>query len=559
MAFSITRLPANPALTGNQMLVELLCADADGMPFEWHGIRASLHGESSEPYFSTGDTITVSFREQAFGPLHTIVFTASATPSGVDQYSSIPTNFPNNLAYWTHIAAVIGAHPAITANLIVYANDTVDGYVLFVESPDLETDWQIQLATTSTTVTTNEYTSPTSTMPTRYRVFIEVWVAETDTSSKVKKALVECIPLRNSKIIVDISEIIHAAIEETLPDDLPAFDTQDPVVWDIVRNYYLRVYESAGAEEGYLTFEKTSDQVALCGGIPQSIYPNGNYIESLSASNSLLLWPPNKRIVGSAQPVFIPWYNYTDEAVVPALEVVFTYPDNTSATATFLTDHSVTVEPGRVAMLPIGFPSLASVERLTAVKYTARVIDAGDQSAYLSQPITCYVDYSFRENETYILYLNGFKCPEVIRVFGDTETELSVDREFALATLKPDYQVTDKMFMQFNQSWQNQYTYHTGFMHKWEAIRLQELLIYGLAWEYNADFIAPLIIQNKQFKVTGTRQTLHSYAIDVTRSMDDKWFAHHAATLSPSSTGNNILIDDNGDPLLDDEGNVLFG
>jgi len=554
MPFSIAAQPTAIALTGNQMVFNIACADPNGDPFRWLGIRSRLLAAGDVTYYSAGNTITLNFQEPDFGPSHSIAFTASATPTGIAQFSSVPGGFASYLAYWQHVANVMDSHPLVAPYVHVYINHVGTNYELIAEVRTWELGWTITFAQSPSVLPLTNYTTLSTTLPTNYRLSADVWAEDSFRGTQSKRAILELIPTAASTVQIDIAEILHNAILKDFPANLPTFSGNIPIIWDIVRNYYLRIWESIGTTStDYDNYDISSVLLALCGGIANSLHAATDFLGSISSTNSLLTWRPNRRYVDIVQPEWISWYNYTGDIVSPALEVTYTYPDGTSSTGVILTEHGVSVEANQVAIIPVGFLVLDGVARVTAVKYAVRVVsyDEGTSTATpLSQYITYFIDRAYRASTKYILYLNGFNAPEVLRCYGDFDTDLEVSREESEAPLQPGYAANFRQRSQYAQDWDNAYTYYTGYMTRAEAEALQELLVYGRAWEISASAYVPISIDGKKFSITSTRQNLHAYAITAVKAMRERWFV----PALPSTAMGSWLIDDEGDPLVDDEG-----
>lgn len=555
MPFSIAAQPSTPALSGNQLIYRIACADGDGNPFAWRGIRSRMFIEEETSYYSDGDTITIAFQEPDFGPSHSIVFTCRDTPTTSTEFPSDTMDFGSLLEYWQEVASILQAHPSIAPHLIVYVEDLSPGYYIWAESKTYETGWTVTITTIVSIPVTN-YSSLLSTIPINYRLYADVWVESSFRGTPVRRARLEGIPNRNSEVRFDVAGIVHAGIEATFPNNFPAFTANTPQVWDIMRGYYLRFWENIGeASATYDGYTVSDGRLALCGGIANSLFPGLDFFSSISAANSLLTWRPNRRTVGIEQPEWLSWYNYTPNPVSPAIQVTYYYPDGTNFQNVLQTEHGILIESTQVALVPVGFQVLDGVARITAVKYSVQVGSyADDTFTPLSPIITYFVDYAYRLNTKYLMYLNGFCTLEVLRCFGDTDTDLEVDRELYDSTLQPGYSANTRQRGQHAQDWDNAYTYHTGYITKQEAEVLQELFIYGKVWELTAAAIIPLLHQGKKFAITSTRQSLHAYAIEMIKSISERWFVPSGAT---SALAGGLLVDDEGDPLIDDEGDGL--
>jgi hypothetical protein len=151
------------------------------------------------------------------------------------------------------------------------------------------------------------------------------------------------------------------------------------------------------------------------------------------------------------------------------------------------------------------------------VKYTVRVVtnaSTPEAPSYLSQPRSYYVDRRYFEDVRYLQYLNGFYLPETLRCTGVFGTTLDVERENSLRILTPDYTSTTSERYQHAEDWTNYFRYHTGYMRRFDLDALQELLIYGRAYEVYAEGYIPLLLRGKGFPVHETGQNLYSAEIE---------------------------------------------
>jgi hypothetical protein len=464
-------------------------------------------------------------------------------------------DFGSLLEYWQEVASIIQAHTSVGPHLKVYVEDLATGYYIWAEAKTYETGWTVTF-TNSISIPVTNYSTLLSTIPSNYRLYADVWVESSFRGTPVRRATLEGIPDRNSQVLFNVSGIVHAGIEATFPNNFPAFAANTPQVWDIMRGYYLRFWENIGeASATYDDYEVSDGRLALCGGIANSLFPGLDFFSSISAANSLLTWRPTRRTVGVDQPEWLSWYNYTPDPVSPAIQVTYYYPDGTSATNVLQTAHGIIIESTQVGLIPVGFQVLDGVARVTAVKYRVQVGSYADATfTPLSPAITYLVDYAYRLNTKYLLYLNGFCTLEVLRCFGDLDTDLEVSRELYDSTLQPGYAANFRQRGQHAQEWDNSTTYHTGYLSKREAEVLQELFIYGKVWELTPEVVIPMLHQGKKFSITSTRQTLHSYAIELQKSISERWFVPAGAI---AAFAGGLLIDDEGDPLIDDEGDGL--
>jgi hypothetical protein len=118
------------------------------------------------------------------------------------------------------------------------------------------------------------------------------------------------------------------------------------------------------------------------------------------------------------------------------------------------------------------------------------------------------------------MYLNSFCCPETLRCIGDFKTQLQVPRSESERILTPDNSSTTAERFQYDQAFDNYFTYNSGFLSAFEVDALQELLIYNQLYEVYTDGYIQLKLTENKFDITESRQFLHAtsfQAIPATR------------------------------------------
>ncbi len=317
-----------------------------------------------------------------------------------------------------------------------------------------------------------------------------------------------------SEAVVDLSSILHAALEEALPELLiPGFDVTVPMKADIVRRFYCSYRESyEGASEDWTD---TANRLVLCGGISQALFAAGDFFGALDSLNSLLSWYPLTKTVSGDQPEWIGWFNYTGAAQSVTLRIEEFSADSNVPTVRTL-EAALSVEANKVALLPAGPAQLGIAD--TTLKYVVRVVNELDSAEFLSQKRSYYVDRLTYRSLRYVVYLNSFCLPETLRCVGVFEKELEVERKQRQAVLAGGYASTTPEISQYDQSFSNRFTYRSGYLSKGEVEALQELLILGKVYEVNAAGVLPLNILDKKYRVLNTGEILSSIQFTATRA-----------------------------------------
>ena len=320
--------------------------------------------------------------------------------------------YPSDFSYWLVVAEKMQAHPQINSRLKVYATDIGTGVQLIIEAIDQAPEWVVTWDVNMlSNVTSEDITIPTTTVPTEYRVFMDIFIEDSyDSNMFTKIGMLEEVPNADSKIRFDISNILDAGIKDQLPSLLvPNWSDDFPVKLKTNRNYYLRIYEIVQDSEvgfGEVVIEDVSS--AIIGGISYNIFAsNEDYLGAIEEDTCFLSWKGLNRVVDEIQPEWLPYYNYTDSEVGFVLEVK-EYNDtdqNPIIIRKIFEDDQYSVLSGRVSLLPIGVRQL-SISSNTAY-YTIQMIDhfdwveGGQQVTLISPIIKINVDREYYEEVRY--------------------------------------------------------------------------------------------------------------------------------------------------------------
>lgn len=533
----IAEQPDDLVLSGNPVLWKIRALDIEGMPFMWKGARAELRS-SDYIDIAEGDYFTISWTEPS-GITWGQSFEAAASPSAITEIPSDASGYPTYLAYWEAIAEIVQSHQAIYPFFLVYAVDNGDGISLWVEAREYSTEWDVYF--TIDNLTAPEFSAHTSdpetNAPDNYKVYIDVAIEATYGAGDFEIfATLEGIPGTDSEAIFDLSGVLHNAIQHMLPTPpLPTWGSADIYLLDSLRTYYIRVWEMAD-EEGYTEVEQGPDKLAMCGGIAQNLFATYGFFDNLNADNSLLTWYPNNKKVSTEQPEYLPWYNYTGASKTIVLEYVrYTISGAQPALYAFDID-PIEVGENRVAVIPCGYTQL-DIDDDEVLKYTVRVVDddsdwEGGTPTYLSQPRTYYVDYNYYRSTRYLMYLNSFCAPQVLRCIGDLAEEMEVARQDSRHILQPNYNFAFAEIRQYDAEWTELFTYNTGWLSRTEARALQEMLAYNHIYEVSTYGYIPLYLLSQSFPITATRNTLHSIELKTKPALLSKFYSNILIPLS---------------------------
>jgi len=519
---TVTEIPSAVVLAKNPVVLRFQITDSNNEPYGPKG--ASAQTSMATGAFADGDTIDIEFTYPD-GIDQVVTFVARPAPTAINEVQDDPATLED----FQGIAAKMQAHYQIAPYFTITATEpSVGTFKLTIQAIETTNDWVVAWDVTGLSGSPSAITAAAvaDNTPNGLELLMDVYFEETYESGDYKLvAELSEKPGSDGNIAFNISEILASEIIRTLADPpIPSFSTNTVSKADNIRQYYVRWrqnYDDIVASPINPTdnvWQNLGAQKIICGGISQNLYADYDFFNNLSSSNSLLTWYPDGKTVSLDQPEYIPWINYTGSDKVVALLVTTTDVDGATATTHKYTDYLVTVGAWETALLPCGFNQLGLDDAIDIKKYSVQVVfkdievPENDDIIY-SQTRTFYVDYDYHIEERYLMYLNGFCVPQTLRCLGNFTNELEVDRQESTKILPPDYSSTTAEEFQHSEAFDNYFTYRSGYLTKWEIDALQELAIYNMLFEVYEEGYIKLLIKNKQFPITETRQQLHSMEI----------------------------------------------
>jgi hypothetical protein len=515
------------ALSRNAVLLKLKATDDAGEPFAAKGRQLQVISDGAAGIVED-DSILINFQEPT-GIAQNILFTAKDTPLTENQIPTENTDtYPSLFDYFTAVAEKIQAHPRIYPVFRVYPA-TIDGAEAFVMQA-IDTDDDFTISVTLFNIANAGYSyeiiAPiASNIYNNYKVFADVvFETEYQTGRYERVATLEGAVDSNSNLTFDFSSILHKSFQNSMPTPpIPAWNNTEPYLADNLRRYYVRLYETYDGSDSVAEF-LSSIHNTIYGGISQNLYADFDFFGSLGADNSLLTWLPEGRSIATDQDEYIFWYNYTGADKVISLETSIHNAAGTNITPTKYSD-GITVPAGQTAVIPVGYTQLdiESDAIDNPLYYDVRVLDYDELQSlnfvYYSQSRRYYIDYAYSEETRYLMYMNGFGLPEVLRCTGNFSNQLEIDRQESRAILAPEFFGTAREKIQYDQDYDNVFTYRTGWLTPLEKEALQELLIYGMAYEvYDAGYI-PLQIETNKFRIYDTQDRLVALEFSATPAL----------------------------------------
>jgi hypothetical protein len=550
MALTLLSNPNNVAFARNPAIVKLRAdQDGGGTLYDAVGVTSDVLYAVTDR-FDTDETLTVDYEEPDGTPT-TVIFTAKATYDGFD--NRIPDNSfaGTDTEYWAAVKSKVAGHPKIapffTAITVVESGQAK----LRIRAASTETGWTLTV-TNSGGFTVEAAAAVDSTLPANYKVKLEVIFEDTYLGGDYAQvAQLDGTPEAGTGFVYfDISGILAAECRAARAEPLvPQWGTDTPFLADNFRRYTFRYTEEYGAPVEVQAWTYGITKVAIDGGVSQALFAEGDFLAGMDDENSLFSWMPDGKKVALEQPEYIGWYNYSGSTRTVYLRVV--WYDITDGTASAETDYftpGLSVRSGEVAVFPV-WPALFGLDaEANAYKYTVQVGYTALGFSALSQARTYYIDREYYESERHLMYLNAFGVPETWRCTGNWSKGLRVDRQTAEKPLLPGYDLVASDSYQYARQFQNDITYRTGFLTPVQAEALQEMLIAGEVYDVSEAGYIPLRITSNAFKISETRQELHSYEITAQPRLSMKNYSRKVL----ATIGSDAWLDENDEAWWDE-------
>lgn len=554
------------SLSRNPMVLQLRVTDSGGDLYRAVGVQSIIESPGDWGIVD-GERLWVRWTDED-GASNATSFIARDTPDDnplAQQIPALSAGFGSLLEYYQDIAARLQSSYYCGPHITFSATFDGSTYYLIAEHKTISDDVTLDLDATNVTTSpnftkTNNTTSSPYNLPDNHKVICEVFFESSYMSSVYNKvARLDTLIDEDGIASFDVHEILNTEGIESLADPaIPEFNSASPQIADNTRRYFVRF------REDYDGIPSTSWSIQgifyfLLGGIDLVLDAQYDFFGSLGQANSLLTWYPSGKTVDTEQPEYLAWYNYSGSTVEVCLHVYFYDEDDVLQDSIHYNDPAelITVEPMETALIPAGLSQIDITSIAYDIKkYIVKVVDSVDPNTVFSQSRIYYVDHLHYREKKYIQYLNGFGVPETLRCVGDLSIDLEVDRENSKRILSPDYQQSFGQNFQYRQEFINVRTYRSGYLSREEVEALQEILIYNHLYQVNSQEQVRLLIIDNRYRITSTRQFLHSIEFQARRATDPVNFSTELIDLVEAMPG--LLLDDEGRPLADDDiSNIL--
>jgi len=537
MALNYVSSPPLRAFARNPLVFKLKSVDGGGLPYGAQGVR-SVTTAAQTARFTNGQTLSVSYTEPN-GGITNLVFTATTTPTLITDIPSSSSVGYTNTSYWNKVREVVAQHFRVSPFFTVTAVIAAGNVTLTIQAVEAASGWSITGANSAgfTVVNTNTVTADTT--PDNYRVHFEVFFESAHKSGTFERvAALESVPDAAGFHYFDVSGVLSRECENALSKpSVPNAGTDEPVLADNLRRYYVRWAESSGTPVTYGVWSYWEMQEVLNGGISQLLFTEGDWLAARDATNCILSWMPDGKRVDDDTPEFLAWYNWQETAATVVLELQWRHADTGVWVRTFELDvaDKAVVQPGETLLIPIK-PTLFGLDaQPNAYKFSVRVVDAtsdweGSNPTYLSPARTYYLDRDHYAGKRNLQYLNGFGVPETLRCLGEFAQKLNVQRETAESVLMPGYAAHDTERRHYATDFEVEFSYRTGFITRAEADVLQEMLAGREVFDVHDEGYVPLLVTSSQFEVTDTFRTLHAYTFNALPRLKMRNYAYTPPT-----------------------------
>jgi hypothetical protein len=549
MSVTILQQPGEITFSKNPVIFRFQALDANMMPYRAKGTSAYMRFDTEGPFVDEEYLTTNIIDPDGIDLNAPVSFVFKNTPTADFHLPANPANYNSFTDYLQAIADKLNAHPQFGPYFRSYIVINGTDKRVWSEAKDTHPDWEIQWGSDVSGITTGFLPATQTNLPDDYKIRVEVFVErEYLAGFTTPPVIVEGIPNDESEVCFDISGILHREGVIGLSDPpLPVFNSDDPQLADILRRYAVR-YMEVGQDVAPVYI---GPKYFLLGGIAQNLFARADFFANLSITNSLLSWYPNGKTVGTDQPEYLAWYNYTTSDKQIVLQLTRFPESNIDKTILYAYDtpQKITVKPKETLLIPCGWAQLKSALSLPdtdVVKYVVRVVDAASgwesgSPGYLSQTRRFYIDTKYRHETRYIQYLNGFYCPQSLRCIGNFSEDIEVEREETTRVLTPNYTETTAETFQNSETWEDLFTYRTGYFTKAEVHALQELLVYGKAWEVYAEGYIPLVLKGKKFAMHESRQNLYSLSVECSPALSRRNYSNIMIPMEADENGWRIV------------------
>lgn len=329
---------------------------------------------------------------------------------------------------------------------------------------------------------------------------------------------VEIIPSSDGLSKLDISHVLHTAIEHSSQLQVPELSSPAPYRLDTLRRYRLQYFEKYGTPQSMQPAVTSPTFRVLMGGIDAYNFSIDDFFSTVSASSSLLTQFPSGKAISRSQPEYIAHIRSVSLLGYHAFLRVRQFND--SGTLISQVDKyrlglgyadPILLVQDEAATFPVG-PTELELDA-AAVKYTVQVfaIATADvpgsgltetgSATTASEVFSYFIDDRAQFDYQDIIWFNSFRAPHILRCTGRKETAINVERLLSEVAANRNYSPVHVGTFQHGMKWGQTFTYRSGSLKPEEKDAIQELLIENLLLEHRSGKYHRLLIRQERFPV----------------------------------------------------------
>lgn len=346
------------------------------------------------------------------------------------------------------------------------------------------------------------------TKPTNYLIEVEflfeyVYSSGTFTSVVILDQFVNAM----GTIDINIKDLIHSEFMASYDEPpLPLIGSTSAFLTDNVRKYKIRAREVMGTDFTPGSWlDIGTDLRAIFGGITIDRSIELWDPEALTQPQSMFTWMPNNMMVGIDQPHYITVMGgggVEAKLIGLANDVVQTVSISDPGTAA-----------GECATYYIGTKLFTSPNVANGYKVTLE-FQNGETKQY-------YLDH-YRRGKMDLVFINGFGAAECVRMKGEVEETLQIQREKSDTIRRRDTPLSVGDVKQYGGSWDDDFLFHTGMISEGEARALKDMLAYNFLFRIRDTVYEALDITSDEVKINNTGEYLKTLEFNAVRAVKKK-------------------------------------
>lgn len=348
------------------------------------------------------------------------------------------------------------------------------------------------------------------TKPTNYTVELEFlfeYVYGSATFTSV--VTLEPVPNSDGEITVNIKELIHSEFmsNASFPEPpLPAIGSISAFVTDNIRNYQLRTRELTGTDFSPGSWlDIGSDLKTIFGGITIDRSTELWDPSALTQPQSMFTWMPNNMMVGLDQP------HYITVMGGGGIEAKLYSITNTVLQTVSISDPGTAT--GECATYFIGPKIFTDGNVANGYKVTLE-FQNGESKQY-------YLDH-YRDGKMDLVFINGFGAAECVRMKGEVDETLQVQREKSDVIRRRDTPFSVGDVKQYGGSWDDEFMFRTGYISEGEARALKDMLAFNFLFRIRTDVYESLDIISDEVLINSTGQFMKALEFNAVRAVKKK-------------------------------------